>query len=126
VAQNQSLAPEARLLPNRFGQQLSRAGAAYQLRHLVARASAQAPQLKKQPISPHSFRHATAMALLEANVPTEVIALYLGHESPKTTHGYIEASLAMKEQALMKMIPPPAKRYRFHPDEDDSSFLDHL
>jgi hypothetical protein len=38
------------------------------------------------------------MALLEADVPTEVIALYLGHESPKTTHLYVEASLAMKRK----------------------------
>ena len=45
------------------------------------------------------------MALLEANVPTEVIALYLGHESPKTTHLYVEASLAMKKQALAKVDP---------------------
>jgi site-specific recombinase XerD len=34
------------------------------------------PALKKRRISPHSFRHATAMALLEADVPAEVISLY--------------------------------------------------
>ena len=90
--------PEAPLLPNRFGQRLSRAGAAYQLQRLVDRAAAKVTSLKKRHISPHSFRHGTAMALLEANVPTEVIALYLGHESPKTTHLYVEASLAMKKQ----------------------------
>jgi integrase/recombinase XerD len=118
--------PEAPLLPNRFGHRLSRAGAAYQLQQLVHRASAQIPALKKRPVSPHSFRHATAMALLEADVPTEVIALFLGHESPKTTHVYIEASLAMKKHALMKITPPPAKQPRFHPDEDDLSFLDNL
>jgi integrase len=78
--------PRAPLLPNRFGQRLTRAGAAYQLQQLVKRASTQMPTLKKRPISPHSFRHASAMALLEAQVPTEVIALYLGHESPQTTH----------------------------------------
>lgn len=118
--------PEAPLLPNRFGQRLSRAGAAYQLQRLVDRASAQLPSLKKRPISPHSFRHGTAMALLEANVPTEVIALYLGHESPKTTHLYVEASLAMKKQALAKINPPRATSCRFRPTEDDLSFLDNL
>ncbi len=81
------------MLPNRFGQQLTRAGAAYQLQQLVNRACFQMPTLKKRRISPHSFRHATAMALLEAQVPTEVIALYLGHESTQTTHVYVEASL---------------------------------
>jgi len=117
---------EAPLLPNRFGQRLSRAGAAYQLQQLVERASAQLPSLKKRHVSPHSFRHSTAMALLEANVPPEVIALYLGHESPKTTHLYVEASLSMKQQALAKVNPPRAKGGRFQPKEDDLQFLDNL
>jgi site-specific recombinase XerD len=110
------------LLPNRFGQHLTRAGAAYQLKQLVERASAQMPSLKKRRLSPHSLRHSTAMALLEADVPTEVIALYLGHESPKTTHLYVEASLAMKKQALAKVDPPRTKRRPFRPDEADLRF----
>jgi integrase/recombinase XerD len=118
--------PQAPLLPNRFGQRLTRAGAAYQLQQLVKRASTQMPTLKKRRISPHSFRHATAMALLEAQVPTEVIALYLGHESPQTTHIYVEASLAMKKQAIAKLDPPQAKRFRFRPSEADLRFLDDL
>jgi integrase len=118
--------PEAPLLPNRFGQQLTRAGAAYQLQKLVNRASAQMPALKKRRISPHSFRHATAMALLEADVPTEVISLYLGHENSKTTHLYVEASLAMKKQALAKIDPPRARRFRFNPGEADLRFLENL
>ena len=114
------------MFPNRFGQQLTRAGAAYQLQQLVARASAQQESLKKRRISPHSFRHSTAMALLEANVPAEVIALYLGHESPKTTHLYVEASLAMKEQALAKVTPPKGQARRLRLRESDLRFLDNL
>jgi integrase len=118
--------PQAPLLPNRFGQRLTRAGAAYQLEQLVKRASTQMPTLKERRISPHSFRHATAMALLEAQVPTEVIALYLGHESPQTTHIYVEASLAMKKQAMAKVDPPRTKRFGFRPTEADLRFLDDL
>ena len=118
--------PEAPLLPNRFGQRLTRAGVAYQLKKLVDRASAQLPTLKKRHLSPHSFRHGTAMVLVEANVPTEVIALYLGHESPKTTHLYVEASLAMKKLALAKVNPPRVTRNRFRPNKDDLAFLDDL
>jgi integrase len=66
------------------------------------------------------------MALLEADVPTEVIALYLGHESPKTTHLYVEASLTMKKQALAKVNPPRAASSRLRPTEDDLRFLDNL
>ena len=118
--------PEALLLPNRFGQRLSRAGAAYQLHRLLDRASTKLPTLKRRHISPHSFRHGTAMALLEANVPAEVISLYLGHESPKTIHLYVEASLAMKKQALAKVDPPRGARFGFRPSKDDLWFLDHL
>ena len=66
------------------------------------------------------------MALLEADVPPEVIALYLGHESPKTIHVYVEASLAMKQQALAKVTPPRTKRHRFRPGEADLRFLENL
>jgi len=40
------------------------------------------------------------MHLLQAGVDITVIALWLGHESTQTTHGYIEADLALKEKAL--------------------------
>ena len=117
---------EAPLLPNRFGQRLSRAGAAYQLRRLVRRAAQHMPTLKGRQVSPHTFRHSTAMAMLEADVPIEVISLYLGHESPRTTHPYVEASLSMKQQALAKVNPPRRRQHRFHLTKDDLRFLDNL
>jgi integrase len=46
------------------------------------------------------------MHLLQAGVDISVIALWLGHESPTTTHQYIEADLAMKERALAKLHEP--------------------
>ena len=39
------------------------------------------------------------MELLQSGVDRSVIALWLGHESPETTQIYLEATLAMKEQA---------------------------
>jgi integrase/recombinase XerD len=41
------------------------------------------------------------MNLLQSGVTTPVIALWLGHQDPATTHQYIEADLLMKEQALV-------------------------
>ena len=54
------------------------------------------------------------MHLLQAGVDISVIALWLGHESPVTTHQYVEADLAMKERALGRMQEPDAaiKRYK--------------
>ncbi len=117
---------ESPLLPNRFGQRLTRAGAAYQLKQLVRRASLKLPALKPRSISPHTFRHSMAMGLLEGGIATEVIALFLGHETPKTTHLYMEASLAMKKRALEKVSPPKSKRSSFQPDDELLCFLENL
>ncbi|MBI3853664.1 MAG: tyrosine-type recombinase/integrase [Verrucomicrobia bacterium] len=117
---------ESPLLPNRFGQRLTRAGAAYQLKQLVRRASLKLPALRQRSISPHTFRHSMAMGLLEGGITTEVIALFLGHETPKTTHLYMEASLAMKKQALEKVSSPKSKRSSFRPDDKLLRFLENL
>jgi integrase len=43
------------------------------------------------------------MHLLQSGVDISVIALWLGHESPTTTHHYVEADLAMKDRALARL-----------------------
>jgi integrase/recombinase XerD len=40
------------------------------------------------------------MHLLQSGVDPAVIALWLGHESVETTHGYVEADLTMMENAM--------------------------
>jgi integrase/recombinase XerD len=62
-------------------------------------AQANCPSLRRRRISPHTIRHATAMILLQSGIAPPVIALWLGHEDPATTHQYIEADLLMKEKA---------------------------
>jgi len=109
--------PESPLLPNRFGQPLTRSGAAWQLRQMLQRAAAKMPSLRQRRISPHTFRHTTAMHLLQGGVAPEIIALWLGHESPNTTHLYVEADLIMKRQALDALVPPKSKKTA-RPDED--------
>jgi len=63
---------------------------------------------------------------LKHGVASEVIALFLSHESLKTTHHYMEASLATKKQALEKVSPPRIKRSCFQPDDDLLRFLENL
>ena len=67
-----------------------------------------------------------AMDLLQSGVERSVIALWLGHESVETTQIYLEATLAMKEQALARTIPPQGKLGRFQPDDRLLSFLNSL
>jgi integrase/recombinase XerD len=118
--------PDMPLLPNRYGEPLTRFGALQQIKKLARQAAVKLPSLSRRPISPHLFRHATAMRMLETGVTPEVIALWLGHENPNTTHQYVEADLAMKERALKAVTPPKIKPHHFRPDNKLLRFLDSL
>jgi integrase len=63
------------------------------------------------------------MHLLQAGVDISVIALWLGHESPATTHHYVEADLAMKERALARLQEPDVKILRYRPPDSLINFL---
>ena len=66
------------------------------------------------------------MRLLEAGVDIAVIALLLGHESPNTTHHYLELDLQMKQRSLQKLRSPNAKRHRFQPTDRLLAWLEKL
>jgi site-specific recombinase XerD len=66
------------------------------------------------------------MELLQAGVDRSVIALWLGHESVETTQIYLDADLALKEQALNKASPLEATKLRFRPDDQLLTFLKSL
>ena len=55
-----------------------------------------------------------------------VIALWLGHESVETTQIYLEATLAMKEQALAKTTPPNGRAAPYRPGDQLLGFLNSL
>lgn len=63
------------------------------------------------------------MHLLQAGIDMSVIALWLGHESPATTHHYVEADLAMKERALARLQEPDAKIQRYRAPNSLIDFL---
>ena len=114
------------LLPNRDGHAMSRSNVTKRLAIAVRAAAAIHPGLAKRRISPHSVRHTTAMHLLQAGVDISVIALWLGHESPETTHQYVEANLAMKERALHAVQSPHLKQMRYRPTDRLLAFLQGL
>ena len=114
------------LIPNRNGMPMTRTNVADRLTLAVTAATKTCPQLAGRRISPHTWRHTTAMHLLQAGVDLTVIALWLGHESPVTTHSYVEADLAMKERALATIAPPETKRKRYHPGDTLLKFLESL
>lgn len=114
------------LFPNRDGSPLTRSGVEYRLRLAVKKATERFPSLEKRKISPHTLRHTTAMHLLQSGVDITVIALWLGHESPATTHMYVEADLTMKEKALKRLQDPSLKSVRYQAGDSILSFLESL
>ena len=116
----------APLFPNRSGRAMSRSNLTQRLALAVAAAAEQHPQLLARSISPHTFRHTTAMHLLQSGVDMAVIALWLGHESPATTHMYIEADLAMKERALSRLQAPAKSAARYRAPDRLMQFLQGL
>jgi len=119
-------APTSPLFPNRFGQIMSRSGVDKRLKLAVREAAKEHPSLSKRRISPHTFRHTTAMHLLQASVDITVVALWLGHESPATAHHYVEADLTMKQRALDKLNAPFTRSGKYRPSDRLLTFLEAL
>ncbi len=123
---NNSIKNDDPIFPNRQGKQLTRYGVVNRLQGVVNKAIQFCPSLKKRRISPHTFRHTTAMHLLQSGVDITVIALWLGHESPATTHKYVESDLSMKESALKKVHDGSTNNLRFKPKDSLIEFLEKL
>ena len=123
---NPQLDAASPLLPSRNGHAMTRNNVTQRLALAVAVATESNLDLAKRRISPHTIRHTTAMHLLQAGVDISVIALWLGHESPITTHHYVEADLTMKERALSSLHEPEAKIQRYRATDSLIDFLKRL
>lgn len=115
------IAPEDRIFSNCRGTPLSHDGVTFRLRLAVRKAAAQCPSLHGRRITSHRFRNSCAMALLQAGVAIEVIALYLGHATPQTPHHYVEADLKMKADCLRRLSEPKAVPHQ--PRDEPSRLL---
>lgn len=114
------------LFPSAQGGRLSVHGVQYLLTKHRMVASKVCPSLKEKRVTVHCLRHTMAMDLLQAGVDRSVIALWLGHESVETTQIYLEATLAMKERALAKTLPPHGRPGRYQPGDQLLGFLNSL
>lgn len=123
---NPQLQADSPLLPRRDGRPMTRANVAQRLKLAVQIASSKCPDLTNMAVSPHLIRHGTAMCLLQSGADPCEIALWLGHESPATTHMYVEADLAMKERALARLKAPQVKPTTYRPPKALLAFLQAL
>lgn len=108
------------------GRPLSRDAVAKLVNKHATRAAAHCPSLTTKNVTPHTLRHSAAMALLQAGVDTSVIALWLGHEDPSSTHAYLHADMNIKEKALARLTPPNTSPGRYRATDALLAFLDNL
>lgn len=97
--------PESKVFVNAQGESLTRSGIRHIIRTRIRRTISQCPSLTTKKISPHTFRHTTAMHLLQSGVDLTVIKSWLGHVNLSTTHIYAEIDLEMKRKALSLCHP---------------------
>lgn len=126
LKRNPRLATNSALLPNRDGEAMTRANVTQRLALAVRTAAKQSPALATRHISPHTIRHSTAMHLLQSGAGLDLVALWLGHESPTTSHQYTEADLAMKDRALARLQEPPTIKRRYRASDSLLAFLKSL
>jgi len=69
------------LFVNRYGRPLSRSGIADIVERYATKAATTQPSLQSHRVTPHTFRHTTAMHLLQSGVEVNVIRSWLGHVS---------------------------------------------
>ena len=96
--------PERPVFTSQQGEALTRFGI-YKIVHRHTRSLLKSNDSRRR-ISPHTFRHTSAVHLLEAGVEANVIRGWLGHVSLETTNRYAEINLRMK-QAALEMCQPP-------------------
>lgn len=121
-----SAEPGAAVFPNQAGKQMTRSGIRDRLDRAVATAAQDCPSLVTQNVTPHTIRHTTAMHLLQSGTDLAAIALWMGHESPSTTHQYLEADLAAKQAVLDRLTDPAPAPARFAPGDQLLAFLEGL
>ena len=97
---------------NRHGQALTRYGIHTLVERYAQQAALTTPTLRTKRVSPHTIRHATAMALLRSGVDINTIRIWLGHVSLQTTHLYAESDLKMKAKALARCEAPLLEEHK--------------
>jgi site-specific recombinase XerD len=118
--------PDDPLFPTRRGGPLTTKAVAWLLdKHTSTAAIACLPLAGKR-VTPHVLRHTNAMLLRAKNVDIHTIALWLGHESIKSTEPYLHADNKLKQQAIERIAPTGTQPGRYRPPDTLMAFLEAL
>jgi len=118
--------PEQPLFPTRRGGALTTRAVALLLDKHCATASAACPSLGGKRVTPHVLRHTNAMLLRAENIDILTIALWLGHESTKSTEIYLHADNKLKQQAIERTTPTGTPPGRYQAPDTLLAFLERL
>jgi site-specific recombinase XerD len=103
LLKRQPRADDEPLFVNRYGAPLGASGVRFKLAQYVEAAARVLPTLSSKKVSPHRFRHATAVHLVAAGNDVTVIRSWLGHAHLDTTNHYAQADLETKRAALERL-----------------------
>jgi len=115
-----------RIFVNRYGNPLGASGVRFKLRKYVKAAAKEIPSLADKHVTPHLFRHSTAVHLVAAGVDITVIRSLLGHADLNTTNHYAQANLETKRRALETVKNRPGKPPRWRREPELLDWLDSL
>jgi len=115
-----------RIFVNRYGNPLGASGVRFKLRKYVKAAAKEIPSLANKHVTPHLFRHSTAVHLVAAGVDITVIRSLLGHADLNTTNHYAQANLETKRRALETVKNRPGKPPRWRREPELLDWLDSL
>jgi integrase/recombinase XerD len=118
--------PHEPVFPTRRGGPLTpRAFAVLLDKHTTTAAQA-CSSLQTKRVTPHTLRHTNAMLLRAEKVDIYTIALWLGHESTKSTEIYLHADNKLKQQAIDRTAPTGTPPGRYKPPDRLLAFLERL
>jgi len=118
--------PDDPLFPTRRGGPLTPKAVAWLIDKHTATAAHRCPSLASKRVTPHVLRHTNAMLLRAANIDIHTIALWLGHESTKSTEVYLHADNKLKQQAIERTAPTGTPPGRYRPPDKIMDFLERL
>ena len=87
---------------NANGTPITRFGIAYIITKHAEKATVRCPTLNQKTVGPHTFRHSTAMHLIQAGNDINMVRLWIGHADINTTHMYVEIDMEMKQKILVQ------------------------
>ena len=104
------------LFLNSRNRRITRFGISHVVSKYADLAARTCPSLEGKNVTPHTYRHTTALHLIQSGVDISVVKEWLGHRDIKTTSLYVDIDIEMKRRAL-EAYPPPSAPKTDEPDK---------